>query len=485
VIVYHGPCVETRGQWCAEAVWAGEFTQGDFDRTDLVFGTGVRCRGDRVTFVSSGSMLDRLCHAQRGDAWYVANSLPALLATAGLSLRADYAEYAEDMKRICGGLKADKRPLPADSGEVHLVYFNDLVYDGETLREIEKTDAAFPLASFADYGDFLVGTAARLGVNMTDAARGHTITPLATVSSGYDSGAAAVIAKRAGCADSVTFKQSASLWRGSDSGAEVARHLGLACKTYNRMAKQYPLEETIWSVTGRPGILNWVLFDYPEPLCLLFTACHGDKMWDRAATDLPDPFAMPSVAELGFGEFRLFKGVFHCPVPYWGMRHIQEIRRISFLEAMEPWVLHTPYDRPIPRRLLEEAGVPRGSFAVRKKNTSHEATFLWPYSPASQARFRTFLESRGVRPPSPITVRLWRTLSWMATLMSVNALSPLGLDRLGIERMVASRASDLLFCWANDELRKTYAEALKSAGGRASEPDFAGGRSPAGSAGCG
>ena len=77
----------------------------------------------------------------------------------------------------------------------------------------------------------------------------------------------------------------------------------------------------------------------------------------------------------GIGEFRLYRGVFHCPVPFWGMRHLRELWEITASEAMQSWAVPGDYDRPIPRRIVEEAGVPRGAFGRRKKNTSHDEPF--------------------------------------------------------------------------------------------------------------
>ena len=51
VDVFHGPMVEVGSDWCVEAVWAGEFEDGDFDRTDLVFGSGVRRRPPALGWV--------------------------------------------------------------------------------------------------------------------------------------------------------------------------------------------------------------------------------------------------------------------------------------------------------------------------------------------------------------------------------------------------------------------------------------------------
>ena len=456
VVVYHGPRVEVGDEWAVEAVWAGNFAAGDFDRTDLVFGTGVRCRDDRVVFVSSGTVLDRLCYAQQADSWYISNSLPALLAVTGLSLRDDYSKYEQDLSTICLGLGSYNRVIPAGQGEIRLAYFNNLIYDGEGVTETPKPDTAPHFDTFSVYRRYLTETAKSLAANMNDPARRRQVTPLVTVSSGYDASVAGVIAREAGCREAVTIRKATSLWRGSDSGEEIARCLGLACKTYERTARRYPLEESIWSQVGRPGIMNWSLFDYAEPLCVLFTGCHGDKVWTRSGKRLSDPFEMPSLGELGISEFRLIKGFFHCAVPYWGMRHVEQIRSIGRSCEMDAWTLDNDYDRPIPRRIVEEAGVPREAFGRRKKNTSHEAGFLWPYSPESQGRFKAFLHTRGLEAPAPLTVRLYRWIAWFDAFFNHNVTWKLGFRDRYIRRRMASDCTALLFQWANYELTQSY-----------------------------
>jgi hypothetical protein len=459
--VLHGPMVETAEDWCVEAVWAGEFAEGDFDRTDLVFGTGVRCHDDHAVFVSSGSTLDRLWYIQDSGRCCVSNSLPALLAVTGLSLCEDH-DYAEGFKSICEGLVNYKRSFPAQPGEIRLVYFNNLQYDGTGLAETEKPDVAPPFPSFSEYFGFLVGAAKALADNMNAPGRSHRPVPLASVSSGYDSTAAAIIAKYGGCADAVTFRQSTSLWRGSDSGADIAAQLGLSCREYDRTSETYPLEEAIWAVVGRPGVLNWTLFDYPEPLCCFFTGCHGDKVWDRTEEELPDPFAIPSVADLGIGEFRLLKGIFHCPVPFWGIRHVRDIRALAFAPEMAPWTIHNGYDRPIARRIAEEGGIARGTFAHRKKNTSTEAVFLWPHSRGAAESLAAYLRRQGLHVPSPALVRLLRHVTRLDQLVSDNLLARVRLD-FKLRYKMRFRVNSLLFQWANSELKALYRQGLDSA----------------------
>src|SRR5712671_3254479 len=66
VDVMHGPRVESTPDWFCEAVWDGSYENGDFDRTDIVFGSGGRARSAVVTFVSSGATVDRLQALESG-----------------------------------------------------------------------------------------------------------------------------------------------------------------------------------------------------------------------------------------------------------------------------------------------------------------------------------------------------------------------------------------------------------------------------------
>jgi hypothetical protein len=447
-----GPMVEVADDWIVEAVWAGEFTEGDFDLTDLVFGSGVRMRDGRAIFVSSGTTLDRLWRAARGNTVYVSNSLPALLAVGGIQLRIDYQQYSNDILTIARGLDSYARTIPASDAEVSVTYFHNLTYDQGLLLECPKPNTTPPFRRYEDYEAFLVGVAEGLGANAGSGRRSHRIVPLASVSSGYDSPAAAWIATYAGCRDAVTLRRSRSFWRGLDSGQRIARRLNLVCREYDNRRTQYQHEEAVWAATGRPAELNMTVFDYPEPLCLFFTGFHGGGIWGSSRLHSFDPFARADASGLGLCEFRLIKGMFHAPVPYWGARRGNELRRISQSDEMATWRIGGNYDRPIPRRILEQAGLPRKSFAVRKKNTQSEAFFLWPYSNEVRGRFEGWLGQQGVRYPPRGLLSAARWIAEMDNLIAMNVLSRFGWRERGIRKHLLRPASFLLFQWANSVL---------------------------------
>ena len=362
VSVLHGPCVETRPDWCVEGVWAGDFSKGDFDVTEVVVGTGVRVRDDHIMFVSSGDTLSRLHHFEDSKTIFVSNSLSALLAIADLALLPDY-DYASAMESIMNGLVSYVREIPSTAGPIHLTYFNNLIVTGAEISEVAKPLSAPDFTDFATYRDYLFNAARSVGENARASERRHRITLLATVSRGYDSPATAVVAREAGARDAVTISQARRTQRDplglSDSGAAAARQLGLHCKVYPRPRENYPLEDALWASTGNVGDINLAIFDYPEKLCLLFSGFMGDVLWDKNADDYVEPLHRKDTSGARFSECRLELGVFNCAPAFWGCRKQSQVHAISKRREMRPWTLGTDYDRPIPRRLAEEAGIRR------------------------------------------------------------------------------------------------------------------------------
>lgn len=275
VDVFHGPMVEINHEFCVEAVWPGKYEEGCFDQTDLVFGSGVRIQDDKVVFVSSASTTDRLWYHTDGKTYHVSNSLPAILSFLNLDLIDDH-NYWLDIRTICSGLENYLESIPLINGErVCVVYRDNLVFDGKTLVKAKKKETTPSFNTYSDYHTFLRQTAEAISQNAGSNTRKYRIKPLASLSSGYDATASAVIAKFAGCSHAVTIKQSSSYWRGSDSGETVAKYLGMTCDVYNNKTANYPFEESFWAVSGRAFLINWTQFDYPEPLCLFFRVVEG------------------------------------------------------------------------------------------------------------------------------------------------------------------------------------------------------------------
>jgi hypothetical protein len=447
--VWHGRNVEISDDWVVEAVWDGAFGEGCFDRTCLVFGSGVRVREELLTVVSPGSTTERIFYQLDGTRVHASNSLPLLMALTGTRLLDTVNDYSA-RSSVTPPDPSQAPALPATPRAIFTLAHHNLILatGSEPLRVAKPGNGRFD--TFEDYRRFLNHTADAIAGNAHSSERVHSIRMLTTISSGYDSPAGAVLAKRMGCKDAATIKEARSLVPRSDSGADVARQLGLNCTEYSRRARGFEGELLFWAGLGHPQDEHFGLFEYPEPVSLLFTGQYGGNIW--AIDDhFRGPFERSDWSGLGFGEYRLNRSVIHCPVPFWGAHRAEDVLRISRSDAMKPWVLSGEYDRPVPRRLVEEAGVSRKSFGIRKSATQYDDTFLWPRDPDLDADFRSYLEERNIPIPPVKLARLWSTL-YDKLLFALESRF-FGRDH---PRAFWLQSQGLLFQWANDRLAAAY-----------------------------
>lgn len=453
--VIHGRDVEVGEDRLTEGVWPGDFRKGDFDRTGEMFGTGIRIRADHVAFVSSSTVVERLWYSQSSDASYVSNSLPALLAVAGVGLRDD-EDYRPLMRSVLRGLEGCEREIPTEAGPVRVLYHYNLIYDGSQWREEPKPRRAPDFHSFEDYKTFMWKTSRALGDNARSPDRRQPIQLLTTLSRGYDSPVAALAAREAGCTQAVTIRRARGLKTGSDSGASIAQTLGFTCRSYPRTKPRMEHEAAWWAALGDFEDVNLAVFSTPRPLCLLYTGFNGDKIWDRKRIPGVEKMIRGDTSGTALAEARLFEGVFHCPVPFWGIRKGEQIQAISRSEEMAPWSVGGEYDRPICRRLVEEAGVPRSAFGQHKRATSYSDRVAFPFSRRARADFSHYLTEHGVAVPSLRLMELVNNVD----LRVLNRVRRLVGRRKRRELRVAKEAHMLLFQWANTHLKTYYAHGL-------------------------
>src|SRR5690606_29255269 len=101
---------------------------------------------------------------------------------------------------------------------------------------------------------------------------------------------------------------------------------------------------------------------------LVFTGYQGGVMWNA---NVPAEYRSTQMKRrdtsgLDLTELRLKSGFFNVAVPFLFAASIESVSRVSQLPELAPWRLGNDYDRPIPRRIVEEAGVPRQLFGFAK-----------------------------------------------------------------------------------------------------------------------
>jgi hypothetical protein len=489
--IAHGLMVETGDDWFCEAVWAGPFAAGDFDRTDLVFGSGARRRDGTIVFVSSGATVDRLHVLETSDGALVSNSLACLLAAAGGDVDPTHARYFQDFKSITRGLQRYERTLPTTAGPVRLLYYDHVTWSANVLRETPKPRPTRDFASFERYRDFLVASLREVADNMAATARRHPYRLLGTLSSGYDSPTVAALARPAGLRDVIAFDRARN--GEGDAGREIAAALGLRLTVLPHQewrAKASP-EIPFVAADAKGEDVHFTAAEDHLAGRVLLTGFLGDEAWDRVPGLLHRDVARGELTRydaggLSLSEYRLWAGFIHCPVPFMGARQMRDIHRLTHAPAMAAWRLGGAYDRPICRRVLEEAGVPRRAVGQSKRMTAvllfHRTTFLTPTSLPDflgwlSARAPAWRE-RGWAPPTaavraPTLLQraagaLARVLRWAAApapelLWDVRSLA----ERLRTAAL-RERLFAYVFPWALERAKARY---------RAAEPT---GRSPAG-----
>ncbi|NWG74978.1 MAG: hypothetical protein HXY24_10290 [Rubrivivax sp.] len=477
----HGDRVEIRDQWFCEAVWDGDFAAGDFDTTDLVFGSGGRLRDGECVFVSSGCTVDRLQYLWKDDELYVSNSLACLMACAAVEPDLTFDDYPEFFRSITRGIDDYQRSLPVRNGAsgVELVYFRNLVWNGLHVLERHKPDPVRDFTAFDLYRQFLSSALGRIASNMADETRRHRYEMIGALSSGYDSTTAAVLAREVGLRQVFSFLNA----RGGqeDHGERVAQRLGLQLTLIERQAwREQPLSEIPYFAAT--GLGPDVIFSGARELIqgrVLVTGFHGDKVWGKDTKALGRNLVRGDASGLSFTEHRLMLGAIHLPVAFMGVRDIEQVHALSNSAELSPWDVGGDYSRPVCRRIVEDAGVPRDWFGRNKMAAT--SLFLQGESQLGRDTERAFhawlgarrrqaigREALRIRPPVRAAVVLrdhyhvvGNILRMLQRLLGSGLAPRLSKLDVGWQRALARSVNptDMLFPFSIDRMREVYVSA--------------------------
>ena len=420
VLVLHGQDVQTEPHWFCEAIWDGPYSEANLDQTDLIYGSGARCRGDRITFVSSGATIDRLQFLDRDPLVLVSNSLACLLTISGFEPDPYFRGYIDLFSSIGRGYKRCDRFVPLRGGVAQLVYFQNLEWDGQGIREIPKVVPYRDFSSYEKYTAFLSSSLQRLGANLSSRDRTFAYDWQGSLSRGYDSSTAVALAKAAGLRTALSFHESRP--GVPDDGSAIAESLALEIKLLDRLGWQNDgVREPPFLCADGQG-KEIMLSTAPALLCrrVLVTGNGGDYVWDMNPECVSTELAHDEYAGLSLTEFRLHCGFVHLPLPYMGMPQVADICRISQSPEMSQWHIGGSYSRPICRRVLEERGVPREIFGIRKTGAS--VRFVIGQDPWSSQGHKAFL--KWILTTSVLTDQRWVRRAWLASLLILLRLGP-------------------------------------------------------------
>jgi hypothetical protein len=334
--VVHGPKIETREDWFCEAIWGGDFEDGDFDCTDQIFGSGARIRNGKLTFVTSGTTVDRLQSIQIHDTIYVSNSLPCLLNQVDGRLDPTFARYQQLFGTILLGIDDYERELATSAGKVRLTYFHNLTLNGKTLEEIDKPETVSGFKCFQDYRAYLGGAIKELVNNLSSPQRSHPFRLLGTISSGYDSPAITTLACEAGLKEVISFTHSKTGKK--DTGEEAAKVLGVKLTLVDRDGwRKCDLPEAAFVSSDAKG--EDCYFRGAQDLlagCAVLTGFQAGQSWQKRPVIHGRTIQRKDRSGLSLTEYRLRAGFIHAAVAYMALRHVDDLARISQSPEMSP-----------------------------------------------------------------------------------------------------------------------------------------------------
>lgn len=419
VRVEHGAQVETWDGGFVEGAWDGPFAERGFLHSATLAGSGGVVAQEGVVFAAPANMYERLYSLRVGEVLTVSNSLAFLLARCGERLDPDHPHYYLDLLDFyrCG-IRVKQKHLRLVGGrraELHDCC-NLAVGPDLGLARREKPWGP-PPEDYAGYVRQLEDALRRTVENAGDAGRRRRYRPLAMLSQGYDSTAVAALARRVGCSEAVTFLRSNS-HEGytDDSGEEIGRSLGYEVTAYERndtrdlpdfREEEFYLEP--WGVDRTMAVMETQLAG-----ALLLSGRAGETVWSRGdprwgRPDLEHPHDL--LAGCALVEFRLRVGFLHFPPATVAAIHAPRIHAWNASPALRAWSIGGGYDKPIARRIAEEAGVPRHLFGqVNKGGPERPPPDDWSLG----ARLRRLLERTSqrrhvrFRVPSALARRLHR-----------------------------------------------------------------------------
>ena len=442
VQIIHGNSVEIDKTYLVEGVWDGPFEKGEFHKTSNFFGSGIRVDKDKVHFVTSKSVTDRLLLADEDDTIYVSNSLIGILAVTDSSMDPEHDYNNEGLPLINGidQYDGDFKIVHPKIKKLKQIFLKNIIYEDNriTYNEVKHS---IKIECYNDYIDHLNTILFKLKENWESNSRKKTIEAISTISQGYDATAVTALVRNYGVnicftghyIDRPSFFNKVQK-RIKDDGTPAAKDLGIKVKYLNKNRNSISNDELFFLAINYPKNSTYSCFetslhsmnefiDKDKCLFIVFTGYNGDHLWDLNPIHISDQIIRKSNTGLGLTEVRLKSGFFNVALPYILAREQPKIVNISRSREMDPWKLNNNYDRPIPRRIAESAGIKREHFGMQK--TFIADRYFLPINPQLRIEFLKHISDNTKISPFFIQLfpNLFQALFWIG-----NKLKKFNLD---------------------------------------------------------
>lgn len=366
-----------------EGGWAHTISPFSESDTCLRFGSGFVVKRDQIVIYSPSHTLESIYTLQHDDEFLISNSLAFLMSQfKNFIFKDDFKmkDIARLIWRSTEGVKHYPRQILKNNHvEINRYLFCKLEISKDFKVSEITYKTPFDFKDFTSYKNFLVETISQAAINS------NAVEIASYLSKGYDSVACTALARQAG--GNLTFSVKTSRDGIDDSGANIAKQLGMKTIEFNRKERKLLKKDFDWGSTNFEILThdedhNYEFFvglnfedevlhiDYDLQDHVVLTGFNGDKLWGMGGKPTEN-LERGETSGSSIYEFRLRKGFVHIPVPLILLQINPNIQSITNSDEMKGYVIpETDYNRPIPRRIAEEMGVDRSQFGVKKTAAS-------------------------------------------------------------------------------------------------------------------
>lgn len=372
-----GLAVEHTSDFFVQGVWDGEFSDGDFMSAHFSCCTGANVNKSKqgcVIFSTPNHLLETLYSVQIGSLLYISNSSAFVLERSGSALDVNYPDYQLDMCSSIFGVKKQIKSSPLLGGR-RINYYRCCNFEIDSSLNISVSfkDSGLSFTNYADYYLKIQDVIKGLYDNAESKSRKIRYSSISTISRGYDAVATSVLAHQQGCDKVITFNYPEKYI--GDCGEDIAKCIGFSniylCDA-DKYRDQNDFIEAECMSSGDVG--SSIIFASHKDLfknSMVMMGIRGDSLWERNHVNVNDDQDFTAGNTLQqtdhiFVESCLDVNAVCIPLPMIGADRWADIARISQSDEMKKYSLRESYDRPIPRRIAEDYGVPRDWFGLEK-----------------------------------------------------------------------------------------------------------------------
>lgn len=372
--VVHGSLVDCFDRFFVAGAWDGDFLSGDFCRSNFPCCTGgsLDFESGYFVFCAPENMQEMIFSIKKDSKFFISNSLPFILEVTNESFDENYYNYEFDFgSGLLGKTKSVKSTLLKSKRKLYIHRCCNVIVNSNFEITEEYRDDGKRFCSYNDYYDYLLTTISRIKNNSIDNHRRFRYGLISSVSQGYDATATSVLAKKIGCNEAFTFSNPSD-----DNGEIIARELGYqtihSVDPYLYKKKDSKIFEDSAASGGLGDFVSWGVYEDIFKGKLFFMGHRGDSLWERLHENVNDDLdfsAGNGIVEASIipSEYVLRQNIIIISIPWIGASHWIDLAKISNSEEMSLYSIRDEYDRPIPRKIAEDAGIDRMAFGRLKK----------------------------------------------------------------------------------------------------------------------